>query len=182
MLETNDLQVMLSDIQSVLRKMTNGIDALRENDYEIEHAKDKLWRARRIDNEQLKVLTVAKAIDIATGLKWYLTNNFTANCENNADLKRVKETERRVADAVRAWWLLSECVRIEFNGYELLGEEEACYECLSKYAVFLFQNKLYDRDTAYWLFSNLPVKDKEPLLYEDLMRAVFNYCDFFAGV
>ena len=180
MAEINDLRALLSEVQSALKKMTDGIDALPEIDFELEHAEDKLWRARRIKDKQLEVLTVAKAIDIATDIKWKMTDIFTINCENNVDSIRVKEKERRVADAVRAWWLLSECVRIEYTGYELLSEEKACYECLSKFAIFLFHNKLYDRDTVSWLFSYLPVKYSEPLLYEDLMRAVCEYCNCFA--
>ena len=81
MAEINDLRALLSEVQSALKKMTDGIDALPEIDFELEHAEDKLWRARRIKDKQLEVLTVAKAIDIATDIKWKMTDIFTINCE-----------------------------------------------------------------------------------------------------
>lgn len=180
MYEINDLKVMKDNIRLILDRMTEGLDPLRERSSELDSAQDMLWQARRINDEQLKVLTVARAIDIATGLKCSLTNTFVMNCENTAESKRAKETERRVADAVRAWELLTKCVCVEYNGYAFLGEEDACYECLCRYATFLFRNKLYDRDTAFWLFSNLPARENEPLLYEDLMRVVCDYCNCFA--
>ena len=41
-------------------------------------------------------------------------------------------------------------------------------------------DKLYERDVVFWLFSNLPVKESEPLLNEDLIRVVCEYCNCFA--
>lgn len=181
MFEINDFKVLLDELRLILEKMTEGLDPLREKSSELDCAKDLLWRSRRINDKQLKVLTVTKAIDTATCLKWTLTNIYIMNCENSTESKRIKDIEKRAADAARAWELLTKCVYVEYSGYALLDEENACYECLSKYATFLFENKLYDRDTAFWLFSNLPVKDSKPLLYEDLMRAVYNYCNCFAG-
>ncbi len=178
--EIKDLRKLLSELRTVIDRMAGGIEALRVNNPEIEGAKDMLWLARRIKDEQLLVLTVSNAISIATSTKRKLMNVYEMNCEKTSDSIRIKEQVKRAEDAMRAWALLTECVRIEFDGYELLGEDRACYECLSKYAVFLFYNKLYERDSVFWLFSNLPVKDSEPLLNEDLIRAVCEYCNCFA--
>ena len=167
-----------NSLKSVFNKMA-GIDVLSESDPQIENAKDLLWRAGKINDEQLKALTVASAINNATSSKWIFINTYVMNCKKSTNPCHVKETAKRAENAIRALAMLTECVRIEYNGYALMGEDEACYECLSKYATFLFENKLYDRDTAFWLFSNLPVKKSEPLLYEDLMRAVCGYCNCF---
>ena len=126
------------------------------------------------------ISTVANAISIATCEKRRLMNVYVLNSESSEDSLKPKEMARRAEDAVRAWALLTECVCAEYNGYAFLGEEQACYECLSKYAIFLFHNKLYDRDAIFWMFSNLPVKDSDPLLNEDLLQAVCEYCSCFA--
>ena len=164
MFETNDLKVMLDELQSVINKMAGGVDGLRGSNPELESAKEMLWRARRIEDEQLMIST----------------NIYTMNCENSADFRKPKDIEKRADDAVNAWALLTECVCAEYNGYALLGEEQACYECLSKYAIFLFHNKLYDRDAIFWMFSNLPVRESEPLLNEDLIQRVCDYCNWFS--
>lgn len=180
MFETNDLKVMLDELQSVINKMAGGVDGLRGSNSELESAKEMLGRAKRIENEQLMISTVANAVSIAACEKRRLMNIYTMNCENSADFRKAKDIEKRADDAVRAWALLTECVCAEYNGYALLGEEQACYECLSKYAIFLFHNKLYDRDAIFWMFSNLPVRESEPLLNEDLIQRVCDYCNCFA--
>lgn len=180
MFETNDLKVMLDELQSVINKMAGGVDGLRGSNPELESAKEMLWRARRIEDEQLMISTVANAVSVATCEKRRLMNGYTMNCENSEGSLKPKEMTKRAEAAVRAWALLTACVCAEYNGYALLNEEGACYECLSKYAVFLFHNKLYDRDAIFWMFYNLPVRESEPLLNEDLIQRVCDYCNCFA--
>ncbi len=50
MFETNDLKVMLDELQSVINKMAGGVDGLRGSNPELESAKEMLWRARRIED------------------------------------------------------------------------------------------------------------------------------------
>ncbi len=180
MYETNDLKVMLDELQSVINKMVGDVNKLRGSDPELESAKEMLWRAKRIENELLMISTVASAVSIATCHKRKLMNIYAMNCENSADDRKPKEITKRAEDAVRAWALLTECVRVEFNAYSFLNEGKACYDCLSKYAIFLFHNKLYDRDAIFWMFSNLPVRESDPLLNEDLIQRVSDYCNCFA--
>lgn len=180
MCEIQDVRELLTELWSIVNKMVGDIDELHESDSEIESAKDMLWRARTITDEQLMVLTVSDGISKATSAKWALIKVYETNSNKSTDSIKGKEIVSRVKATMRAWALLTECVRIEFDGYEMLGEEEACYECLSKYASFLFHNKLYERDVVFRLFSNLPVKESEPLLNEDLIRVACEYCNCFA--
>lgn len=69
MSEIKDLRMLLSELRTVIDRMAGGIEALRVNNPEIEGAKDMLWLARRIKDEQLMVLTVSNAISIATTSK-----------------------------------------------------------------------------------------------------------------
>ena len=79
MYETNDLKVMLDELQSVINKMAGGVDGLRGSNPELESAKEMLWRARRIEDEQLMISTVANAVSIATCEKRRLINIYTMN-------------------------------------------------------------------------------------------------------
>ncbi len=178
--DPKDWDDLRANLQSILDRMTEGIDTLREYESEIACANDMLTRVRKAKDKQLKALTVVNATSKACSLKWTLRNVYEMNSRKSTDSLKAKEAARRAEDATRAWALMTKCVRIEYKGYELLGEEEACYECLSQYAIFLFENKLYERDVVFWLFSNLPVKDSEPLLNEDLIRTVCDYCNCFS--
>lgn len=102
MFETNDLKVMLDELQSVIDKMAGGVDGLRGNNPELESAKEMLWRARRIEDEQLMLSTVANAVSIATCEKRRLMNVYVLNCESSEDSLKPKEVARRADEAVRA--------------------------------------------------------------------------------
>ena len=129
-----------------------------------EAAHDKLKQARLIQDTKLREIAILGIINSATDAKRVLMRNFSQNLNyilehsNESGLKLLKskkeETEalnRKSLDSFQALMYINNSVKIECEGYSIIGEYEPCRECLSEYKKFIESNGLDKRDTLLLL-------------------------------
>lgn len=131
-----------------------------------EGARDKLMQARLIQDATLREASLLDVIHSATDAKRVLMRNFAQNVHyiskhaQKSDLQMIfdfkgeKDVGRRAIDAFQALVYITNSVQIECEGYAMLGEYEACKECLEEFKSFIVENKLNKRDTLLLLNEN----------------------------
>lgn len=134
-----------------------------------ESAKDKLRQAYKIQDADIRNAALLNTINTATDAKRLLMRNFSQNqheiethderCQNMSDVKSVFDRDarnaegynRKAADCFADLVYLTNAVQIECAGYAMLGEYEACKECLGSFKDFILKTRLNQRDTLLML-------------------------------
>lgn len=162
----NDLttQAAMAQILSEIEEVGNAIRNLHvelQNDRlaMAETAKDQLQQAMKIQDANLRQTAILNVINSATAAKRTLMRNFSQGLHqiveysNKSDLEMLlshsetKEMNSKAVDAFQSLVAITSSVKMECEGYALLGEYDACKECLTEFKVFIEENKLEDRDT-----------------------------------
>ena len=136
---------------------------------------DKLMQARTIEDSRLRETMVQEAISSATDAKRMLMRNFTENLRYlqehsnkgsfDPDAWKDAMSKKSSVCAVEAFQDLSsltDAVRIEGEGYAILGQNDASQESLNEFREFIKDNKLDDRDTLLLINSHLHSDNKAP--------------------
>ncbi len=150
----NELELIEEKIANIQKEMQEDRLALADS------AWDKVIQARSISDYRLRTVAIQNAINSATDAKRVLMRNFQVSFSGALKSTWSKEKERNALNAAKDLVALTNCVRIECDGYVFIGEYIASKECLSAFLRFISENKLNDRDTLLRLNSCLPPESK----------------------
>lgn len=136
---------------------------------------DKLMQARKIEDTRLRETLVTEAISSGIDAKRTLMRNFTENLrylqqhsnQGSFDPDAWKEALSKksrtcAAEAFQDLTSITDAVRVEGEGYAILGQNEASVESLNQFREFIQENRLDDRDTLLLINSNLSRDEKAP--------------------
>lgn len=155
------LAQILDELEMIEEKMANLQKELQEDRLAMaDSAWDKVIQARSISDYRLRTVAIQNAINSATDAKRVLMRNFTVSFSAALRSGKSKEMERNAQNAAKDLVALTNCVRIECDGYVFIGEYNASKECLSTFLSFIKDNKLNDCDTLLKLNSSLPAQSK----------------------
>lgn len=169
-LETQtSIALVLAEVQSLHEEMRDvRVDLQNDRLALADSAWDKLVQARIVEDTRLREALVMQAISSATDAKRTLMRNFTENLRylqlhsnkgllNPDTLKDgVTRTSRsRATDASQDLISITNAVRVEGEGYTILGQNAASQECLNQFKEFIEENHLDNRDTLLLINSNL---------------------------
>ncbi len=170
---------------AVMAKILNEIEyvgnAIREIHVELQNdrlakaegARDKLMQARMIQDARLRAVAMLDVIHSATDAKRILMRNFAQNMyyitehsqksdfQMLLDINGAKDISRKAIDAFQALVYITDSVQNECEGYAILGEYDACKECLEEFKSFILENNLNERDTLLLLHENSSKKQDE---------------------
>ncbi|MEF2559932.1 MAG: zinc ribbon domain-containing protein [Eggerthellaceae bacterium] len=136
-----------------------------------ESAWDRLIQARRMEDARLRESAIMGALQTATEAKRTLMRGFSRSqkfIEENsgknyvqmlAEIGAKEDLETMAADAIQDLIGITNAVRVECEGYNMLGEYQAAEECLGVFRSFIKTNKLDNRDTL--LLINGALKQKQ---------------------
>ena len=180
------LSMVLAEVRS-LRDQLEGIRIGLQNDRLAlaEGAWDKLMQAREVEDSRLRDALIMQALSSATDAKRTLMRNFTQNAnylieQSDIDLNRnplalvrrlgesLNGNERihqAAADAFDDLVQITNVVRVEGEGYSMLGQERAACACLDQFSEFIKANGL-DEDTLLVIDGGLPSERKMPELVD----------------
>ena len=180
------LSMVLAEVRS-LRDQLEGIRIGLQNDRLAlaEGAWDKLMQAREVEDSRLRDALIMQALSSATDAKRTLMRNFTQNAnylieQSDIDLNRnplalvrrlgesLNGNERihqAAADAFDDLVQITNVVRVEGEGYSMLGQERAARACLDQFSEFIKANGL-DEDTLLVIDGGLPSERKMPELVD----------------
>lgn len=131
-----------------------------------ESIKDKLLQAKKIQDARLKAMAILNILNSATDAKRVLMRNFIENLRfikansQKGDWqlifegKKGKEMPQKVADAFQALISITNIVKMECQGYAIIGELDAGKECLVQFKNFISVNSLDKKDTLLLLNEN----------------------------
>ena len=155
------LAQILDELELIEEKIANIQKELQEDRLAMaDSAWDKVLQARCISDYRLRTVAIQNAIDSATDAKRILMRQFTVSFNAALQSGKSKEMERNAQNAAKDLVALTNCVRIECDGYVFIGEYNASKECLSAFLRFIKENKLDDCDTLLKLNSRLPAQTK----------------------
>ena len=155
------LAQILDELEMLEEKIANLQKELQEDRLAMaDSAWDKVLQARCISDYRLRTVAIQNAINSATDAKNVLMRNFNVSFKAALHSGKSREMERNAQNAAKDLVALTNCVRIECDGYVFIGEYNASKECLSAFLRFIDENKLNDRDTLLRLNSSLPAQSK----------------------
>lgn len=146
-----------------------------------EAAWEKLVQARRIQDTKLREIATLNAVQSATDAKRALMRGFERSAkfikENSGksgfkalgETRKTREDMNSMAeDAFQDLVALTNVVRVECEGYTMLGEYEPATESLESFRKFIQRNRLDDRDTL--LLLNGSLKKKQEITVDEFAR------------
>lgn len=164
------LTLILANIKSVGMSICDlHIELQNDRLAMAESAKDKLRQAYKIQDAEIRSAALLNTVNTATDAKRRLMRNFSQNrheiekhderCQNmsgissafDSDARNAEAYDRKAADLFADLVYLTNAVQIECAGYAMLGEYEACKECLESFKTFVIKNRLNQRDTLLML-------------------------------
>ncbi len=155
------LAQILDELEMIEERIANIQKEMQEDRLAMaDSAWDKVLQARSISDYRLRTVAIQNAINSATDAKRVLMRNFTISFSAALKSRNSKEKERNAQNAAKDLVALTNCVRIECDGYVFIGEYNASKECLTAFLRFIKENKLNDRNTLVKLNSNLPAECK----------------------
>ena len=155
------LAQILDELELIEEKIANVQKEMQEDRLAMaDSAWDKVLQARNISDYRLRTVAIQNAIDSATDAKRVLMRQFAVSFKAALQSGKSKEMERNAQNAAKDLVALTNCVRIECDGYVFIGEYNASKECLSAFLRFIKENKLDDCDTLLRLNSSLPAQSK----------------------
>ncbi len=167
------LAQIMDELESIEEKIANIQKEMQEDRLAMaDSAWDKMIQARSISDYRVKTVAIQNAINSATDAKRVLMRNFSVSFEASRKSSKHKEAETKALDAAKDLFALTNCVRIECDGYVFMGEYFASKECLNAFLVFIKENKLDQRDTLLLLNSCLPRENKIQNLPDSFISVV----------
>jgi hypothetical protein len=155
------LAQIMEELETIEEKIANIQKEMQEDRLAMaDSAWDKVLQARNISDYRLRTVAIQNAINSATDAKRVLMRNFAVSFAGALNSGKYKEMERNAQNAAKDLVALTNCVRIECDGYVFIGEYNASKECLSEFLRFIKENKLNDADTLLKLNSCLPAQSK----------------------
>lgn len=167
----DEIEYVGDAIRSIHKELQNDRLALAES------AWDKLMQARKIQDSRLREVAILGVIGTATDAKRILMRNYEENVKNIAKSNNRNTIEKalgykderdipvKAEDSFQDLIFLTNCVRVECEGYVMLGEYEACKESLLEFRLFIVNNKLDNRNTL--LFINSSLQTKQPAVVDE---------------
>ena len=175
------LAQIMDDLERIEESIANMQKELQEDRLAMaDSAWDKVIQARNISDYRLRTSAIQNAINSATDAKRVLMRNFTISFANALRSGKSKELERSAQNAANDLVALTNCVRIECDGYVFIGEYNASKACLSEFLRFINDNNLCDRDTLLRLNSSLPSQSKMddlPSTFIEVVNKLQKYVD-----
>lgn len=171
----NELEVIEERIANIQKEIQEDRLAMADS------AWDKMLQARSISDYSIRAIAIQNAINSATDAKRVLMRNFTVSFTAMQSSK-YKEIERNARNAAKDLVSLTNCVRVECDGYVVLGEYKASKECLASFLRFIQENKLDDRNTLLMLNSSLPKECKMNNLPDAFISVVYRLRDHINGL
>ena len=138
-----------------------------------ESSRDKFRQARKIQDSRLRDQALLEVVNSATDAKRLLMRNFTQNMvsimesSHKSDFelflsaKKERNISSKAVDVLQSLVYITNAVQTECEGYAVLGEYEACRECLIEFKDFVMDNRLNQRDTLLMINENSSQKKIE---------------------